>query len=156
MNGEQTMAKMHSRGRGNAGSNKPLSPAKPTWIRYKPKEIELLIGKLAKEGKDSAQIGMILRDSYGIPSVKLLTGKKIQQLLAEKKLLPELPEDMLALIKRVIALRNHLEVNKHDKTALRGLQLTESKVKRLAKYYRQIGKIEANWKYDPRSIKQYA
>lgn len=149
------MAKMHSRGRGNAGSNKPLNPAKPTWIRYKPKEIELLIGKLAKEGKDSAQIGLILRDSYGIPNVKLLTGKRIQQLLAEKKLLPELPEDLLSLIKRAIALRKHLESNKQDMSALRGLQLTESKVKRLAKYYKETGKIEPTWKYDPKSIKQY-
>jgi len=150
------MAKMHSRGRGHAGSHKPLSPAKPTWIRYQQKEIELLIGKLAKEGKTSSEIGLILRDSYGIPDVKLITGKKIQKLLLEKNIKKDLPEDMLSLIKRAVILRKHLEKNKQDKTAKRGLQLTESKVKRLAKYYKKINKIPTDWKYDPNSVKIYA
>ena len=64
------MAKMHSRGRGNAHSNKPLIKTEPTWIRYKSKEIDLLIGKLFKEGKSSSEIGLVLRDSYVVPSVK--------------------------------------------------------------------------------------
>lgn len=149
------MAKMHSRGRGNAHSNKPLTKTAPTWIRYKTKEIELLIGKLAKEGKSASEIGIILRDSYGVPSVKLLTGKRLQQILSEKKLLKELPEDLLALMKKSVLIRKHLEANKQDMAALRGLQLTESKIKRLAKYYKREEKIVATWKYDPASVKIY-
>ncbi|MBW2969972.1 30S ribosomal protein S15 [Candidatus Woesearchaeota archaeon] len=149
------MAKMHSRGRGNAHSNKPLNPAKPTWIRYKPKEIELLIGKLSKEGKTSSEIGLILRDSYGVPSVKLLLGKTIQKILGEKKLLPELPEDLMSLIKKAVIIRKHMEKNRQDMTAIRGLQFTESKIKRLVKYYKETGKIADEWKYDPKSIKIY-
>ena len=72
---------MHSRARGNAGSKKPLNPAKPTWIVYKTKEIEMLIGKLSKEGKSSSEIGLILRDSYGIPNIKQVTGKRLQEIL---------------------------------------------------------------------------
>ncbi len=149
------MAKMHSRGRGNSGSNKPLNPTKPTWIIYKPKEIELLIGKFAKEGKTSSEIGMILRDSYGIPSVKLLTEKRIQEILIEKKQVPELPEDMMSLMRRSVIIRKHIGVNKQDMTALRGLQLTESKIKRLVKYYKDIGKLAPDWKYDPSAVKIY-
>ncbi len=149
------MAKMHSRGRGNSGSKKPLKPSKPTWIRYKPKEIELLIGKLSKEGKTSSEIGIILRDSYGVPSVKLLTGKRLQEILVDKKLQPKIPEDLMSLMKRSVIIRKHIENFKQDMTAVRGLQLTESKIKRLVKYYKVIGKLVPDWKYDPSAVKIY-
>jgi len=149
------MARMHSRRKGSAGSKKPLKPAKPIWVRYKPKEIELLVGKLAKEGKAASEVGVILRDSYGIPSVKLLAGKRIQAILGDKKLLSELPEDLMALMKRSVLIRKHMEHNKQDMTAKRGIQLTESKIKRLSKYYKKINKIPTDWKYDPKSVKIY-
>jgi len=147
------MAKMHSRKKGTSGSKKPIRGTKPTWIRYKAKEIELLVTKLAKEGKTGSQIGLLLRDSYGVPDVHALIGKSITHLLAEKKLAPELPEDLTSLMKRSILIRKHLEINKHDMTALRGLQLTESKIKRLAKYYKRMEKIPLNWKYDPEALR---
>lgn len=149
------MAKMHSRGRGNAKSHRPLAANKPTWVRYKPKEIELLIGKLAKEGKTASDIGLRLRDSYGIPSVKLLVGKKIQHILKEKEQLPEYPEDLFSLLKRAAILRKHLETNKQDMGAKRGLQLVDSKIKRLAKHYKKTGKLAPDWKYDPAAIQIY-
>ena len=149
------MAKMHSRGRGTSGSKKMLKPDKPTWARYKPKEIELLVGKFAKEGKSSSEIGIILRDSYGIPSVKLLTGKRLQAILADKKILPKLPEDLTSLMKRSVVTRKHLENFRQDMTAVRGLQFTESKIKRLVKYYKRIGKLTPKWKYDPTAVKIY-
>ena len=149
------MAKMHSRGRGTSGSKKMLKPGKPTWTRYKPKEIELLVGKLAKEGKSSSETGIILRDSYGIPSVKLLTGKRLQEILADKKILPKLPEDLMSLMKRSVVTRKHIENFKQDMTAVRGLQFTESKIKRLVKYYKRIGKLAPEWKYDPTAVKIY-
>ena len=43
----------------------------------KEKEVEKLIVKYSKAGKTSSEIGMILRDNYGIHSVRSLTGKKI-------------------------------------------------------------------------------
>ncbi|MEM3153961.1 MAG: 30S ribosomal protein S15 [Candidatus Woesearchaeota archaeon] len=149
------MAKMHSRARGNAGSKKPLKASVPTWARYKPKEIDLLIGKLAKEGKTASEIGTILRDSYGVPSVKLLTGKRLYTILAEKKQAPKLPEDLMALMKNSVLIRKHIENNPQDMTAVRGLQLAESKIKRLSKYYKETGKLEPDWKYDPSAVKIY-
>jgi len=147
------MARMHSGAKGKAGSKKPIKNEKPLWVRYKSAEVELLIAKLAKEGKTSSQIGMILRNLYGIPDVKVMIGKSVTKLMEEKKLLPNIPEDLMALIKKSIMLRKHLEINKKDETAYRGLQLTESKIKRLVKYYKRTGKLEEGWKYDPEKIK---
>jgi len=39
---------------------------------------------------------------------------------------------------------------------LRGLQLAESRIKRLVKYYKRIGRLPMEWKYDSESIKFYA
>ena len=119
----------------------------------KPKEIELLILKYAKEGKTAAQIGLYLRDEYGVPDVKIILNKSINQVLKEKKIKKDLPDDIMALIKKSILIRKHLEENKHDQTAKRGLQLTESKIKRLAKYYKKKKMIAADWKYDPEKVK---
>ena len=139
---------MHSRKKGKHGSKKPAKKTAPSWILYKGKEIELLIAKLSKEGKNPSQIGVLLRDTYGIPNVAALCGKSISAILEEKKLLHEVPEDLIALFRRYAAVRKHLEVNKHDETAARGLHLTESKIGRLTKYYKRTGRIPENWKFD--------
>ena len=49
----------------------------PDWIEYSTEEIEELILKLNKEGNSASKIGVILRDQYGIPDVKVVTGMKI-------------------------------------------------------------------------------
>lgn len=144
------MARMHSGAKGISGSKKPAGKTSYSWLTYKPREVEMLIVKLAKEEKSASQIGLILRDSYGIPDVRTLLKKKISALLKEKKLLKELPEDLLSLINKDVAIMKHLAVNKQDMTAKRGQQLTESKIARLAKYYKRTGKIAEEWKYDPK------
>jgi len=147
------MARMHSRDKGRSRSHKPLKKEKASWVKYEPKEIELLIVKYAKEGKTSAQIGLYLRDEYGIPNVKIILGKNISQVMKEKKLYKEIPEDLMALIKKAVLIRKHMEENKQDQTAKRGLNLTESKIKRLAKYYKANKVLDAKWKYDPEKVK---
>ena len=146
------MARMYSRAKGKAGSKRPLTKVKPTWIRLKPKEIELLVVKLAKEGNSPSKIGIILRDTYGVPDVEFLTNKKITIILAEKKLLKKFPEDLASLIKKVSILKKHMEENKKDTSALRGLQITESKIKKLVKYYKGQKKIPVEWKYDRKKV----
>ena len=147
------MARMHSRDKGQSGSTKPAVVSTPGWLQYKPKEVELLIVKYAKEGKSASQIGMYLRDEYGIPDVKLVTQKSITKILEEKKLVGDIPEDLLALIRKAILLRKHMEENHKDQPGKRGLRLTESKIMRLAKYYKGTGKLPSDWKYDPVKIK---
>lgn len=149
------MARMHSRKKGKSGSTKPAKITKPSWTRYKPKEIELLIVKLAKEGLTPSQIGLHLRDTYGVPDTKTIAGKTITKILDKKKLAGKLPEDLMAVIRKSIEIRKHLEDNKQDMVAKRGLQLTESKIKRLVKYYKGTGRLTYDWKYDAKSIRLY-
>ncbi|WP_297495880.1 30S ribosomal protein S15 [Thermococcus sp.] len=147
------MARIHARKRGKSGSKKPPRTAPPTWVEYTAEEVEGLVIKLRKEGYSAAMIGTILRDQYGIPSVKLITGKKITKILEENGLAPQIPEDLMALIRKAVNLRKHLEQHPKDKHSMRGLQLTESKIRRLVKYYRRTGKLPAKWRYDPEQAK---
>ncbi len=148
------MARMHSRDKGKSGSTKPIKKI-PSWMRYKEKEIEKLIIKLAKSGNNPSEIGTILRDTYGIHSVKAVAKKKISAILKENNLLKEIPEDLMALIKKFIAVKKHLEKNKQDKTAKRGLQLTDSKIRRLVKYYKKSGRLPKDWKFEAEKVKMY-
>jgi len=141
---------MHSRRKGKSGSKKPIRKVLPTWNRYKQKEVELLAVKLAKEGKTVSEIGLHLRDTYGIPSTKLLTGKRITAMLREKKIVKEFPEDLSALIRKDVLILKHLEKNRKDEVAKRGKTLTQSKINRLVKYYKRTGIISSGWKYDPK------
>jgi len=47
----------------------------------------------------------------------------------------------------------HFEANHHDMVAKRGMQLTEAKVRKLAKYYKRNGVLPAEWKYDRKRAK---
>ncbi len=143
---------MHARKKGKSGSKKP-SRKRSDWLGYGPKEIEELIVKLAKEDKTPSEIGLILRDSYGIPSVKDATGNKIGFFLEKNKLATEIPEDLENLIKKAVNLRKHLETNKKDIHNKSGLNLIESKIRRLVKYYKNTRKLPADWRYDPETAK---
>ena len=147
---------MHSRAKGVSGSTKPIKKVVPSWVKYSPKEAELLVVKYAKDDKKPSQIGILLRDQYGIPDIKLITGKTVNEILKERKIKQELPEDFLALIKKSVLLRKHLEGNKKDMSAKRGLQLTDSKIRRLAKYYKKKGILDAKWRYNAEQFKMYA
>jgi len=147
------MARIYSGKKGKAGSKKPPIKRIPRWIKYKKKDIEDLIIRLAKERYTSAKIGIILRDQYGIPDVKAITGKTITQILKENKLYPEMPEDILSLLRKAVNLREHLEKNKADKHSKKGLENLESKIRRLGKYYSRKGLLPRDWQYDPSKAK---
>src|SRR3989344_5843557 len=146
------MARRYSGKKGKSGSKKP-SNSDFSWVKYSTAEIEQLVVKLAKTDKPSAEIGSILRDSYGIPDVKKITKKSINQILKEHKLNPELPEDLFSLMKRQMELQKHLTKNKQDQVAKRGLILTKSKIKRLADYYKQKKKLPQNWVFSEERTK---
>lgn len=147
------MARMYSRKKGKSGSTHPINKQIPSWVKYSAKEIELLVVKYAKEGKTPSQIGLFLRDEYGVPDVKLITKKSITTILTEKKHLSKFPEDLTALLKKVLHIQDHLKDNHKDQPAHRGLTLTESKILRLVKYYKRTGRISKDWNYDPKQIK---
>jgi len=143
------MSRMHARTKGKSGSKKPISTTSPSWMKLKKDEIEAIVVKLGKKGYQSSKIGLVLRDSYGVPDIKTITGKTISKILKEKEVYSEVPEDIQNLIKRAVKIRKHLESNKQDMVSKRGLQLTESKIRRLEKYYKKTGVLPTIWKYDP-------
>lgn len=143
------MARIYARRKGKSGSKKPFRAEPPEWCELSAHEVEEKVVELAKQGLSTAQIGMVLRDSYGVPDVKLLTGKKILQILRERGLAPAIPEDLQSLIKKAIRLRKHLEAHRKDMHNKRALQLTESKIWRLQKYYKKEGVLPADWEYKP-------
>ena len=142
------MSRMYSRKKGKSGSRKPMVK-KASWVKLKPNEIEEIIIKLAKQGHSSAKIGTVLRDQYGIPSTRVLTKEKISNIMKKNDAYPELPEDLFDLIKRAVDLRSHLDKNNKDYISKRGLELTESKIRRLAKYYKTKNQLPKDWKWDP-------
>ena len=73
------MARLHSRKKGKSGSTRPSRLEKPVWIERSAEEVESQVVKLARKGFSKSKIGVILRDSYGVPLVKVVTGKKISQ-----------------------------------------------------------------------------
>ncbi len=121
----------------------------PEWTKYSPEEVEKLVIKLANEGHTQAEIGNILRDSYGIPSVRAITGKKIGKILFDAGLAPKVPEDLRNLILKAVNLRRHLKENKKDKHSTRGLQIVEARIRSLSRYYKRKGKLPQDWKYVP-------
>ncbi len=148
------MARLYSKKKGKSGSKKPIKKI-PSWAPYQGKEVEKLIIKFAKAGKTSSEIGMILRDSYGVNSVKAVTQRSVSAVLEENKLAGKLPEDILSLIKKMIIINQHLEKNRHDETAKRGLILTSSKLKRLIDYYKKSKRLPADWVMDTERLKMY-
>ncbi len=147
------MARIYSRKKGKSGSKKPPIKIVPKWVKQNKEEISKMIIKLAKERKPSATIGMILRDQYGIPDVKTLTGKTITQIMRENKMYPEIPEDLMNLFRKAVSLRGHLSKNKSDKHSKKGLEHMESKIRRLVKYYAREGKLPKDFRYDAEQVK---
>lgn len=143
------MAKMHSGGRGRSRSKEPMEKASPEWVEFKPHEAEELVLSLANKGKTPAEIGLALRDQYGIPSVKKLTRKRIEKILEEGGMKSEFPRDLLNLIRRSVQLAGHMKENRKDMSAKRGYQLTVSKIRRLTAYYAKQKKLPKNWRYTP-------
>ena len=143
------MARMHARRRGDSGSVRPYRKENPEWANADVAAIEKIIVDLKKEGVSTSRIGLILRDRHGVPDVKLATGKRIGEILKEKGMEPDIPEDLRNLIEKALGLRKHLVENKNDLHNKRQLQLTESKVRRLVRYYTGNGRMPEGWTYKP-------
>ena len=110
-----------------------------------------MICRLAKKGLTPSQIGIILRDSHGIGQIRTVTGNKIVRVLRAHGLAPEIPEDLYHLIKKAVSVRKHMERNRKDKDSKYRLILIESRIHRLARYYKRSGQLPAVWKYEAAS-----
>ncbi|KAL6752903.1 ribosomal protein S13 component of cytosolic 80S ribosome and 40S small subunit [Haematococcus lacustris] len=169
------MGRMHSKGKGMSSSALPYKRSPPSWCKTTATEVTDQICKLARKGMTPSQIGVILRDSNGIPQVNSVTGSKILRILKGHGLAPEIPEDLYHLIKKIcataaptaraartlvtdigvvtlcahaVSVRKHLERSRKDKDGKFRLILVESRIHRLARYYKRARKLPPNWKYE--------
>ncbi len=139
--------------KGKSHSTRPPTLVTPKWLQYTPEEVESIIIELARKGYPPSMIGVILRDQYGVPLAKAVLNAKITEVLGRYGLSPVIPEDLYNLIRKAVNLRRHLSEYPKDKHSLRGLISVESKIHRLVKYYKRVGKLPPDWKYDPEEAK---
>jgi small subunit ribosomal protein S13e len=139
---------MHSPGKGIAGRSLPYKRTPASWVKTTAAEVEEICCKLAKKGLSPSQIGTHLRDSQGIAQVKAITGQKIVRLLSKNGYAPDIPEDLYSMVKKAVTVRKHLERNRRDTDTKFRLILIESRIHRLARYYRRVRTLPPNWKYE--------
>merc|ERR1712144_162285 len=96
------MGRMHSKGKGIARRSLPYKRSAPSWVKQSASDCVKEICAMAKKGFTPSQIGVVLRDSHGIPQVKM-----------------------------AVAVRKHLEKNRKDKDSKFRLILIESRIHRL-------------------------
>jgi small subunit ribosomal protein S15 len=140
------LARIHSHRRGKSHSTRPTSKRTPTWINYSQDEVVAQIGKLAKEELSPSQIGLRLRDDYGIPDVKTFLGKSVKLVLQDRSK-NSIPEDLSHLVGRAARLKSHLDSHHADRKNVRSLELLEAKIHRLSNYYKAREELPLNWKY---------
>ncbi|KAF9517691.1 hypothetical protein BS47DRAFT_1430624 [Hydnum rufescens UP504] len=122
------MGRMHAPGKGISSSALPYRRAPPHWLKTTPEDVVEHIVKLARKGLTPSQIGVTLRDSHGLA--------------------PGIPEDLWFLVKKAVSVRKHLETNRKDKDSKFRLILIESRIHRLARYYKTKQQIPPTFKYD--------
>merc|ERR1711881_619966 len=147
-NNSTNMGRMHAPGKGMSSSALPYVRKAPNWLRMSKDDIVDSIVKLAKKGYRPSAIGVQIRDQYGVSQSKYVTGNKILRILRAQGMSPDLPEDLYFLIKKAVTMRKHLERNRKDKHGKFRLILVESRIHRLARYYKTKNVLAANWKYD--------
>jgi small subunit ribosomal protein S15 len=142
------MARIHVHTHGKSHSTRPTSKGPALWLSQNRDQISALVVELAKEGLSPSEIGLRLRDVHGIPLVKPVLGKSVTSVLSENNnIKSDMPEDLEKLVRKALGLQKHLRVHNSDHRNVRSLELIESKIHRLSKYYKREGKIPMNWKY---------
>ena len=105
---------------------------KPLWLKLSEDELKKIIIDLS-EKYQPAQIGLILRDQYGVPTTKVF-GKKL------KDYLKEAGKDANSEIKnaetKVDKLKEHLKNNNSDKKAKHKSQKAFSRLNAVKKYHK--------------------
>lgn len=142
---------MHTGGHGKAKSRKPQVEIgkMPEDITITKAQIEEIIVDYAKQNMPQAMIGQMLKEKHGVKYVKQAFGVRLGEILAKKGVKNDYPQDFLDLIKKAVLMRSHLAKNHRDVYNTTRLKRVESKIWRLTKYYKRVGVIPEDWKYDP-------
>ena len=114
---------------------------KPIWLKYTEEEVKAIILKLANKGLTAEKIGLVLRDQYGIPNIKLY-GIKMKKTLESKGNYEEpTTKNLDEKLQKIIG---HYKKNKQDKNAERSLIITKAKLKKRTDYHKKKEEKIAN------------
>ncbi|MFO8051812.1 MAG: 30S ribosomal protein S15 [Thermoplasmatota archaeon] len=141
------MARMHARKKGRSSSKKPYRTGKPGWLEIDRKEMADLIVDLYNKGYSTSTIGIELRDKHGIPDVRTAVGMSMYDILKDKGITMDYPEDLMNLLRKAVRMHKHMGENHTDVSNKRALQLTEAKIRRLGRYYARRGVLPRTWSY---------
>ncbi len=115
-------------------------------------EIYKKIEEMTKKGESNAKIGLELKKE-NVLKTKKEVGKRIGKIQKELKIQKEIPDDLMALIRKAVKLIKHKGTNKKDTRGKLGYQLTVSKINRLKKYYIRQGILAKDWRYSDEKAK---
>lgn len=141
------MARLHSKRKGKSKRKRAKRKEKAEFVVVEDEQIKEIVRELYLKGTPPSRIGQILRDEYGVPSFKAQTGEKIMSYLIKENLYKTFPEDLLNLFRKAVGMNEHLKKNKKDISNKVKMRHVESKIKRLLKYYKRVGKVPRNWNY---------
>lgn len=141
------MARLHTRKHGKAKSRKPADAD----IRQEADRatVEKAILDYSKQGMNAAAIGQNVKEKHGASYLKPLLGKRLNQFLSDSGVKKQIPDDLMALMRKAVGMHKHLGENRRDVYGRIRLIRVEAKIGRLSKYYRGTGRLPADWKYDP-------
>jgi len=110
-----------------------ITMKKPVWLKYTEDEVKEIILKIAEKQPEltAEKIGLVLRDSYGIPKVAIY-GLKISDVL--KKEGKYISPDLKNLEGKTANLEKHITKNKQDQHTKRSLIITKAKLKKVREY----------------------
>ena len=104
---------------------------KPTWVKMQEPELKKIIVELLEKYPPS-QIGMVLRDQYGIPTTRIY-GRKLKEYLTEAGI--EVNEDLDNAEKKVERMKEHLKSNITDRKAKHKFQGAQARLNITRKYF---------------------
>ncbi|XP_015773651.1 PREDICTED: 40S ribosomal protein S13-like [Acropora digitifera] len=140
------MGRMHAPGKGISASALPYRRSVPTWLKLTSDDVKEQIYKLAKKGLTPSQIGICTEFITDYTTLVLTIQHSFLQPFSG--LAGNLPEDLYFLIKKAVSVRKHLEKHRKDKDSKFRLILIESRIHRLARYYKTKRLLPPNWKYE--------
>lgn len=104
---------------------------KKTPERAKVEDVTQIVVDLGRKGNTPSQIGIILKEKYGVPKAKLL-GKKVTKILRENNI--EYKDDLNFIEDKLKKIETHIGQNKQDKKSKREIVKYVSLKKRLIVY----------------------
>ncbi|POY74999.1 hypothetical protein BMF94_1975 [Rhodotorula taiwanensis] len=134
------MGRMHNPHKGIASSALPYKRSAPRWLKTSPEEVKEHIFKASL----SSRLPVTIKTAGLAPQIPEDLYHASQTLTERKKR----AEGLTLLIKKAVQVRKHLERNRHDKDSKFRLILIESRIHRLARYYRTKGQLPPTFKYE--------